>query len=79
MRISLAKFRSKIYNNYVYEINCMIKEVFAMFNGEILKKAIISGANNISSQKNQINDLNIFPVPDGDTGTNMSMTIMAAA
>ena len=50
-----------------------------MFNGEILKNAIISGANNISSQKNQINDLNIFPVPDGDTGTNMSMTIMAAA
>ena len=47
-----------------------------MFNGEILKNAIISGANNISSQKNQINDLNIFPVPDGDTGTNMSMTIM---
>lgn len=50
-----------------------------MINGEILKKAVISGANNISLQKNQINDLNIFPVPDGDTGTNMSMTIMAAA
>ena len=50
-----------------------------MLNGEILKKAVISGANNISVQKNQINDLNIFPVPDGDTGTNMSMTIMAAA
>ena len=63
MRILLAKFRSKIYNNYVYEFNCMIKDVFAMFNGEILKNAIISGANNISSQKNQINDLNIFPVP----------------
>ena len=50
-----------------------------MLNGEILKKAVISGANNISVHKNQINDLNIFPVPDGDTGTNMSMTIMAAA
>jgi hypothetical protein len=50
-----------------------------MINGEILKNAVISGANNISSQKNQINDLNIFPVPDGDTGTNMSMTVMAAA
>ncbi len=49
-----------------------------MINGQILKKAIISGANNICSQKNHINDLNIFPVPDGDTGTNMSMTIMAA-
>lgn len=50
-----------------------------MINGETLKQAIISGANNISSQKNSINDLNIFPVPDGDTGTNMSMTINAAA
>lgn len=50
-----------------------------MINGEILKKAIISGAHNISAQKNHINDLNIFPVPDGDTGTNMSMTVMAAA
>ncbi len=49
-----------------------------MINGQILKQAIISGANNICSQKNHINDLNIFPVPDGDTGTNMSMTIMAA-
>ena len=50
-----------------------------MLNGEILKNAVISGANNISAKKNHINDLNIFPVPDGDTGTNMSMTIMAAA
>ena len=50
-----------------------------MINGEILRNAIISGAHNISVQKNHINDLNIFPVPDGDTGTNMSMTIMAAA
>lgn len=50
-----------------------------MINGEILKNAVISGANNISTQKNSINDLNIFPVPDGDTGTNMSMTVMAAA
>lgn len=49
-----------------------------MINGEILKNAVISGANNISAKKNKINDLNIFPVPDGDTGTNMSMTLMAA-
>jgi len=53
--------------------------VFTLINGETLKKAIISGANNISSIKARINDLNIFPVPDGDTGTNMSMTIVAAA
>ena len=50
-----------------------------MINGETLKQAIISGANNISSIKARINDLNIFPVPDGDTGTNMSMTVVAAA
>lgn len=50
-----------------------------MINGDILKQAVISGANNISRQKNSINDLNIFPVPDGDTGTNMSMTVMSAA
>ncbi|MBQ8795205.1 MAG: DAK2 domain-containing protein [Clostridia bacterium] len=49
-----------------------------MVNGAILKQAIISGANNICSQCDRINDLNIFPVPDGDTGTNMSMTISAA-
>ena len=50
-----------------------------MINGETLKQAIISGSNNILSIKARINDLNIFPVPDGDTGTNMSMTISAAA
>ena len=50
-----------------------------MINGEILKQAVISGANNISRQKNSINDLKIFPVPAGDTATNMSMTVMSAA
>lgn len=50
-----------------------------MINGETLKQAIISGANNIQISKARINDLNIFPVPDGDTGTNMSMTIVAAS
>ena len=49
-----------------------------MINSRMLKNAVISGANNICLQKAQINDLNIFPVPDGDTGTNMSMTITAA-
>ncbi len=50
-----------------------------MINGNIFRDAIISGANYICSQKQNLNDLNIFPVPDGDTGTNMSMTISAAA
>ena len=49
-----------------------------MINGLELKNAIISGANNIINQKAEIDALNIFPVPDGDTGTNMSMTITSA-
>lgn len=49
-----------------------------MINGKCLKNAIISGANNINREKAHIDDLNIFPVPDGDTGTNMSMTINSA-
>lgn len=48
-----------------------------MITGLDLKKALISGANNIVKNKEHINELNIFPVPDGDTGTNMSMTISA--
>ena len=50
-----------------------------MILGSQLKNAIISGSNNIAKHKKQVNDMNIFPVPDGDTGTNMSMTIGAAA
>lgn len=50
-----------------------------MFNGNILRDAIISAANNIANQKNAVDDLNVFPVPDGDTGTNMSMSIGNAA
>ena len=48
-----------------------------MILGVQLKKAMISGANNILKYKKEVNELNIFPVPDGDTGTNMSMTIGA--
>ncbi len=47
--------------------------------GKLLRDAIISGANNISNQKQAVDELNVFPVPDGDTGTNMSMTIKNAA
>lgn len=43
--------------------------------GKLLKDAVISGANNISNQRQAVDELNVFPVPDGDTGTNMSMTI----
>lgn len=47
-------------------------------NGIIFKNAVISAANSITKSKHSVDDLNIFPVPDGDTGTNMSMTINSA-
>lgn len=43
------------------------------------QKLFLAGANRINSQKEYINELNVFPVPDGDTGTNMSLTILSAA
>ncbi|MBQ8803792.1 MAG: DAK2 domain-containing protein [Tyzzerella sp.] len=48
-------------------------------NAELLSKMFLAGAANIEAKKEFINELNVFPVPDGDTGTNMSLTIMAAA
>lgn len=46
-----------------------------MINGLTLRDAFISGANNISNNRRRVDELNVFPVPDGDTGTNMFMTI----
>ena len=46
---------------------------------ELLQKAFIAGAKNLEANKEYINELNVFPVPDGDTGTNMTLTIMSAA
>ena len=48
-------------------------------NAEMLSEMFLAGAANIEAKKEYINELNVFPVPDGDTGTNMSLTIMAAA
>ena len=45
----------------------------------LIQKCFLAGASNIEAKKEYINDLNVFPVPDGDTGTNMTMTIMSAA
>ena len=53
--------------------------IYKVITGEILKQAVISGANNISNNRVQVDELNVFPVPDGDTGTNMSLTIGNAA
>lgn len=46
---------------------------------EVLKKLFLAGAANLEAKKEWINDLNVFPVPDGDTGTNMTLTIMSVA
>ena len=48
-------------------------------NSEMLAKMFLAGAKNLDAKKEWINELNVFPVPDGDTGTNMTMTIMSAA
>ena len=46
---------------------------------KMLFRMFLAGAKNLDSKKEWINELNVFPVPDGDTGTNMTMTIMSAA
>ena len=53
----------------------MIKTIDA----QIVAKMFLGGAKNLESKKEWINELNVFPVPDGDTGTNMTLTITAAA
>ena len=50
-----------------------------LITGDVLKCAFLSGANNIQNHRTEVDALNVFPVPDGDTGANMSMTIGAAA
>ena len=48
-------------------------------NSELLARMFLAGAKNLDAKKEWINELNVFPVPDGDTGTNMTLTIMSAA
>lgn len=61
----------------------LIKEVKELeintIDASLMAKMFLAGAKNLEAKKEWINELNVFPVPDGDTGTNMSMTIMAAA
>ncbi len=49
--------------------------IFMSFSGNVLRDAIISASNNLSNNRKRVDELNVFPVPDGDTGTNMSMTL----
>ena len=53
--------------------------IMKSINGLILKQMIISGANNLYNSYPEIDALNVFPVPDGDTGTNMNLTISSGA
>ena len=46
---------------------------------KMMSRMFLSGAKNLEAKKEWINELNVFPVPDGDTGTNMTLTIMSAA
>ena len=46
---------------------------------QLCAKMFLAGASNLEANKEWINELNVFPVPDGDTGTNMTLTIMSAA
>ena len=57
----------------------MYRNVRNTIDGATLRKMILSAAASVENHKQQINELNVFPVPDGDTGTNMSMTLNAAA
>ena len=50
-----------------------------IIDGEMFKNMMIEGAAAVDARKEEINDLNVFPVPDGDTGINMSLTLNAAA
>ena len=53
--------------------------IMKQIDAQLLSKMFLAGAKNLEAKKEWINELNVFPVPDGDTGTNMTMTIMAAA
>lgn len=66
----------------VAAVNCSKKEeerVSNTIDAGMMAKMFLAGAKNLELKKEWINELNVFPVPDGDTGTNMTMTIMAAA
>ena len=50
-----------------------------VIDAKLMAKMFLAGAKNLDNKKEWINELNVFPVPDGDTGTNMTLTIMSAA
>lgn len=63
--------------NSIYEEASVVRR--ESIDASILKRMFVAGAYRLDANKQMVNDLNVFPVPDGDTGTNMSLTILAAA
>ena len=53
--------------------------VIQTIDASVIRRSFLAGANALEANKDIVNELNVFPVPDGDTGTNMTMTIMSAA
>ena len=64
--------------SHIKEVRNLLKQHMKTVNGKDLKNMFISGANNLENNKDLVNQLNVFPVPDGDTGTNMSLTMNSA-
>ena len=62
----------------IKEVHNLSDQHMELIHGLHLKNMFISGANNLENNKNLVNSLNVFPVPDGDTGTNMSLTMNSA-
>lgn len=75
-----SAFHNK-YTSFVQPVRGGMEEIVATntIDASLLQKMFLAGAKNLESKKEWINDLNVFPVPDGDTGTNMTLTIMSAA
>ena len=66
-----------LLNLCVYRNNCWEEITINRLDGKLMAQMMISGANNLYNKRKAVDELNVFPVPDGDTGTNMSMTVTA--
>ena len=77
--MKIAKINIYVEGVRVIDEGGLQKVEITSINSKLLARMFLAGAKNLDSKKDWINELNVFPVPDGDTGTNMTMTIMSAA
>ena len=77
--MKIAKINIYVEGVRVIDLGGLQKVEITSINSKLLARMFLAGAKNLDSKKDWINELNVFPVPDGDTGTNMTMTIMSAA